>query len=106
MTPMTPTTIAPSAPSTADDLAVREPERPRNWPALLGLATGLLSVAPGIGLLLGPLAIGFSRLGLHLAPRHGGRRLAVASLTASVALFSLHATLAMLVYWMFATCPR
>jgi hypothetical protein len=93
-------------PSVPDDLAAREPELQRNWPALLGLATGLLSVVPGFGLLLGPLAIGFSRLGLHLAPRHGGRRLAVASLTAAVALFSLHATLAMLVYWVFTSCPR
>jgi hypothetical protein len=93
-------------PHVPDALVSRELEPRRNWPAVLGLATGMLSLVPGFGLLLGPLAIGFSRLGLHLAPRRGGRRLAVASLTAAVALFSLHATLAVLVYWMVMTCPR
>ena len=74
-----------------------------NWPVVLGLVAGLLSVTPGVGLLLGPFAIGLSRLGLHLAPQRGGRRLAVASLTAAVTLFSLHAMVAMLVLWLLKT---
>ncbi|HEX2573011.1 MAG TPA: hypothetical protein VH877_25890 [Polyangia bacterium] len=88
-----------------EDLAARAPAPQRNWPAVLGLAAGMLSIIPCFGLFFGPVAIGLSWLGLHRAPHQGGRRLAVAGLTAAVTLFSLHATMAMMIYWVLGTCP-
>jgi hypothetical protein len=93
----------PDAPAVREGQGDHELASRNNWPAVLGLVAGLLSVTPGVGLLLGPFAIGLSRLGLHLAPHRGGRRLAVASLTAAVTLFSLHAMVAMLLLWLLKT---